>query len=96
MMISNNCTMLLNSKYSENTEKETQKLAKETNSYLKQLVHLGGETPTEKVAVLFIMFLFVKSLVCTKKTIITGPVVNSSLWSCISAVTKEIFINHDQ
>lgn len=33
----------------ERSEKETQRLAKETNSFLKQLVHLGGETPNEKV-----------------------------------------------
>ncbi|KXJ12622.1 syntaxin-7 [Exaiptasia diaphana] len=32
----------------ETTEKETQRLVKDTNSYLKQLVHLGGEDTTEK------------------------------------------------
>jgi hypothetical protein len=34
---------------SEKTEKETQRLAKETNSHLKQLMLLEGDTPSEKV-----------------------------------------------
>ena len=33
------------------TEQTAQKLAKDTNSFLKQLMYLDGDTPTEKVTI---------------------------------------------
>lgn len=38
--------------FRQQTEQATQKLAKETHSYLKQLPHLFGESPTERVRIL--------------------------------------------